>query len=97
MGKTKPSESAWQAPPPASVEARREALYLVLAQVPAGKVVSYGELAQAAAAVTLPFFRSDIGHEDKGGAKGFDPVTEADVQRLMAETKPAEEVACACS
>ena len=26
-----------------------------------------------------------------------DPVTEADVQRLMAETKPAEEVACACS
>lgn len=48
MGKTKPPESAWQAPPPASFEARREALYLVLAQVPEGKVVSYGELAQLA-------------------------------------------------
>ena len=48
MSKTKPPESAWQAPPPASVEARREALYLVLAQVPQGKVVSYGELAQLA-------------------------------------------------
>lgn len=41
-------ESAWPAPPPASAEARREALYLVLAQVPAGKVVSYGELARLA-------------------------------------------------
>lgn len=30
------------------MEARREALYLVLAQVPQGKVVSYGELAQLA-------------------------------------------------
>ena len=36
------------------------------------------ELANAAAAVTLPFFRSDLGHEDKGGKAGFDPVTEAD-------------------
>ena len=36
------------------------------------------ELAREAARVTLPFFRSDIGHEDKGGAAGFDPVTEAD-------------------
>lgn len=34
--------------PPASAEARREALFLVLAQVPEGKVVSYGELAQLA-------------------------------------------------
>jgi fructose-1,6-bisphosphatase/inositol monophosphatase family enzyme len=36
------------------------------------------ELAREAARVTLPFFRSGIGHEDKGGAAGFDPVTEAD-------------------
>lgn len=34
--------------PPASHEARREALYAVLAQVPAGKVVSYGQLAEMA-------------------------------------------------
>ena len=33
------------------------------------------ELAREAARVTLPFFRSDIGHEDKGGAAGFDPVS----------------------
>ncbi|NQD94031.1 MGMT family protein [Pseudomonas sp. CrR25] len=32
----------------ASQQARREALYLVLAQVPAGKVVSYGQLAELA-------------------------------------------------
>ena len=38
------------------------------------------ELAREAARVTLPFFRSDIGHVDKGGAAGFDPVTEADKQ-----------------
>ncbi|MBP3062408.1 methylated-DNA-protein-cysteine methyltransferase related protein [Ectopseudomonas chengduensis] len=48
MGRIKPAESAWPASPPASAEARREALYLVLAQVPAGKVVNYGELAQLA-------------------------------------------------
>ncbi|MDH0098344.1 MGMT family protein, partial [Pseudomonas sp. GD04158] len=48
MTGTNPPESAWQAPPPASADARREALYLVLAQVPSGKVVSYGELAQLA-------------------------------------------------
>jgi histidinol phosphatase-like enzyme (inositol monophosphatase family) len=36
------------------------------------------ELAAAAATVTLPLFRSDIGHEDKGGKAGFDPVTRAD-------------------
>lgn len=34
--------------PTATPDPRREALYLVLAQVPAGKVVSYGQLAQLA-------------------------------------------------
>src|SRR5690606_18876966 len=48
MGKTKPAESAWPASPPASADARREALYLVLGQIPEGQVVSYGELAQLA-------------------------------------------------
>ena len=48
MGNLDPTQSALPASPPASVEARREALYLVLAQVPAGKVVSYGELARLA-------------------------------------------------
>jgi methylated-DNA-protein-cysteine methyltransferase-like protein len=33
---------------PDSAEARRQALYLTLAQVPAGKVVSYGQLADLA-------------------------------------------------
>lgn len=52
------------------------------------------ELAREAARVTLPFFRSDIGHEDKGGAHGFDPVTEADkqaeaaIRRLIAARYP---------
>ena len=52
------------------------------------------ELAHTAATVTLPFFRSDLGHEDKGGARGFDPVTEADrraeaaIRRLIAERYP---------
>ncbi len=52
------------------------------------------ELAREAAGVTLPFFRSDIGHEDKGGARGFDPVTEADkqaeaaIRRLIAARYP---------
>ncbi|WP_439887623.1 MGMT family protein [Pseudomonas sp. MBLB4123] len=39
------------AAPPASAasqQARREALYLALAQVPSGKVVSYGQLAELA-------------------------------------------------
>ena len=35
-------------PLPASQAERREALYLVLAQVPAGRVVSYGQLAELA-------------------------------------------------
>lgn len=46
-GKDSP-ESAWPDSPAASAEARRAALYLVLAQVPSGKVVSYGELAALA-------------------------------------------------
>ncbi|WP_312687225.1 inositol monophosphatase family protein, partial [Brevundimonas nasdae] len=45
------------------------------------------ELAREAARVTLPFFRSDIGHVDKGGAAGFDPVTEADKQAEAAIRK----------
>ena len=36
------------------------------------------ELNRAAAGAILPLFRADHGLEDKGGAKGFDPVTEAD-------------------
>src|ERR1700759_5632573 len=36
------------------------------------------ELNQAAAGAILPLFRSEHGLVDKGGAKGFDPVTEAD-------------------
>ncbi|MBS0362558.1 MAG: histidinol-phosphatase [Proteobacteria bacterium] len=36
------------------------------------------ELNAAAAGAILPLFRSDHGLIDKGGARGFDPVTEAD-------------------
>ncbi|WP_309605550.1 histidinol-phosphatase [Phenylobacterium sp.] len=36
------------------------------------------ELNDAAAQAILPLFRADHGLEDKGGIKGFDPVTEAD-------------------
>lgn len=36
------------APSPSSSQARREALYAALAQVPPGKVISYGQLAAAA-------------------------------------------------
>lgn len=46
-----PEEAAKHAASPlsaASQEARREALYGVLAQVPPGKVVSYGQLAEMA-------------------------------------------------
>lgn len=54
------------------------------------------ELAGAAAAATLPLFRGDCGHEDKGAASGgvFDPVTRADrdaeaaMRRLIAERFP---------
>jgi histidinol phosphatase-like enzyme (inositol monophosphatase family) len=36
------------------------------------------DLNRAAGEVTLPLFRADHGLTDKGGPKGFDPVTEAD-------------------
>ena len=44
----KARQHACPAPPPASLAARREALYLTLAQVPAGCLVSYGQLAALA-------------------------------------------------
>jgi histidinol phosphatase-like enzyme (inositol monophosphatase family) len=52
------------------------------------------ELNVASAASILPLFRADHGLEDKGGAKGFDPVTEADrgaeaaIRKLIAERHP---------
>ncbi|MFN3513051.1 MAG: histidinol-phosphatase [Phenylobacterium sp.] len=52
------------------------------------------ELNKAAADAILPLFRADHGLVDKGGAKGFDPVTEADrgaeaaIRRLIAEHFP---------
>ncbi len=53
------------------------------------------ELATAAAAVTLPLFRTDdLGEQDKGGCDGFDPVTRADrdaeaaIRRLIAARHP---------
>ena len=52
------------------------------------------ELAHAAAAVTLPFFRGDYAEDDKGGAAGFDPVTQADqeaeaaIRALIAQRYP---------
>src|SRR5215217_3087813 len=52
------------------------------------------ELAAAAAAVTLPFFRGVYDQADKGGPGAFDPVTQADkdaeaaIRRLIAERYP---------
>jgi len=52
------------------------------------------ELNRAAAAAILPLFRADHGLVDKGGAQGFDPVTEADkgaeraIRKLIAERYP---------
>ena len=52
------------------------------------------ELNRASAAHILPLFRAEHGLRDKGGAAGFDPVTEADVgaeriiRRLIAERHP---------
>jgi histidinol phosphatase-like enzyme (inositol monophosphatase family) len=52
------------------------------------------ELNRASAAHILPLFRGDHGLTDKGGAAGFDPVTEADVgaerviRKLIAERYP---------
>lgn len=44
----KAQQHACPAAPPASLAARREALYLTLAHVPAGCLVSYGQLAALA-------------------------------------------------
>jgi histidinol phosphatase-like enzyme (inositol monophosphatase family) len=52
------------------------------------------ELNAAAAEAVLPLFRGDYATEDKGGGRGFDPVTEADrgaeaaLRRLIAERYP---------
>lgn len=52
------------------------------------------ELNRVAAEATLPMFRAEHGMVDKGGAKGFDPVTEADkgaeraIRKLIAERYP---------
>lgn len=52
------------------------------------------DLARAAAAVTLPLFRTDCGEEDKGEPGAFDPVTRADrdaeavMRRLITERFP---------
>lgn len=52
------------------------------------------ELNRASAEVILPLFRAAHGLVDKGGARGFDPVTEADkggeaaIRRLIAERYP---------
>ncbi|UCO99222.1 MGMT family protein [Metapseudomonas lalkuanensis] len=51
VGKKKEEEApehAWGDLPTASVDVRREALYLTLAQVPEGTVVTYGQLAELA-------------------------------------------------
>jgi len=52
------------------------------------------ELNRAAAGVILPLFRAEHGLVDKGGAKGFDPVTDADkgaeraIRALIAKRYP---------
>ncbi|HEY2749787.1 histidinol-phosphatase [Phenylobacterium sp.] len=52
------------------------------------------ELNRAASGVILPLFRADHGLVDKGGADGFDPVTDADkgaeraIRALIAERYP---------
>jgi histidinol phosphatase-like enzyme (inositol monophosphatase family) len=52
------------------------------ARLPSEKIVELDaflvELNQAASGAILPLFRADHGLVDKGGAQGFDPVTEAD-------------------
>jgi len=56
------------------------------------------ELNRAAAGAILPLFRADHGLIDKGGAQGFDPVTEADkgaeraIRKLISERYPAHGV-----
>lgn len=66
--------------------------------LPAGRLAELDafliELNAASAQVILPLFRADHGLEDKGGAKGFDPVTAADqgaeaaIRKLIAERYP---------
>src|SRR5438552_3402573 len=52
------------------------------------------DLNRASAKAILPLFRADHGLEDKGGPKGFDPVTEADkggeraIRKLISEHYP---------
>ncbi|RZJ04788.1 MAG: histidinol-phosphatase [Brevundimonas sp.] len=52
------------------------------------------DLARAAAAVTLPFFRGEYEEADKGGPGAFDPVTQADreaegaLRKLIGERYP---------
>ena len=52
------------------------------------------ELAGLAAEAALPWFRNDVETEDKGGGRGFDPVTRADrdaeaaIRRRIAERYP---------
>ena len=56
------------------------------------------ELNRASAEAILPLFRVENGLEDKGGARGFDPVTAADrgaeavIRRLIAERRPDDGV-----
>ncbi|MDB5429483.1 MAG: histidinol-phosphate phosphatase [Caulobacter sp.] len=56
------------------------------------------ELNRASSAAILPLFRGDSGMVDKGGAAGFDPVTEADrgaeaaIRRLILERYPTHGV-----
>jgi histidinol phosphatase-like enzyme (inositol monophosphatase family) len=56
------------------------------------------ELNRASAAEILPLFRAEHGLEDKGGARGFDPVTRADrnaeavIRRLVGERFPSHGV-----
>ncbi|MCA3720216.1 histidinol-phosphatase [Phenylobacterium sp.] len=56
------------------------------------------DLNRLSAEVILPLFRSDHGLEDKGGAGGFDPVTQADrgaeaaIRRRLSEVVPGHGV-----
>ena len=56
------------------------------------------ELNRAAAAAILPLFRAEHGLIDKGGLKGFDPVTEADkgaeraIRQLISQHHPGHGV-----
>jgi histidinol phosphatase-like enzyme (inositol monophosphatase family) len=66
--------------------------------LPAGRLAELDafliELNAASAQVILPLFRADHGLDDKGGARGFDPVTAADkgaeaaIRKLIAARYP---------